>query len=135
MKSIIILGSTGSIGTNTLDIVQRFPDEFRVVGLTAGGNIDKLEAQIRSFKPKAVAVSTESSAAALRTRCAGLPVEILAGEDGISQVAAMPGKRCLTCRGSRCVRSRNTLGCRVSSIWLTIARLTMSRGASSPRGS
>ena len=63
MKSIIILGSTGSIGTNTLDIVQRFPEEFRVVGLTAGSNIDKLEAQIRQFKPNAVAVSTESSAA------------------------------------------------------------------------
>ncbi|MBH0178465.1 MAG: 1-deoxy-D-xylulose-5-phosphate reductoisomerase [Nitrospira sp.] len=91
MKSIIILGSTGSIGTNTLDIVQRFPEEFRVVGLTAGGNIEKLEAQIRSFNPQVVAVSTESSAAALRTRCAGLPVEILAGEDGIAQVAAMPG--------------------------------------------
>jgi 1-deoxy-D-xylulose-5-phosphate reductoisomerase len=91
MKSIIILGSTGSIGTNTLDIVQRFPEGFRVVGLTAGGNIEKLEAQIRSFKPQVVAVSTESSAAALRTRCAGLPVEILAGEEGIAQVAAMPG--------------------------------------------
>ena len=91
MKSIIILGSTGSIGTNTLYIVQRFPEGFRVVGLTAGGNIEKLEAQIRSFKPQVVAVSTESSAAALRTRCAGLPVEILAGEEGIAQVAAMPG--------------------------------------------
>jgi 1-deoxy-D-xylulose-5-phosphate reductoisomerase len=91
MKSIIILGSTGSIGTNTLDIVQRFPEGFRVVGLTAGGNVEKLEAQIRSFKPQVVAVSTESSAAALRTRCAGLPVEILAGEEGIAQVAAMPG--------------------------------------------
>jgi 1-deoxy-D-xylulose-5-phosphate reductoisomerase len=91
MKSIIILGSTGSIGTNTLDIVQRFPEEFQVVGLTAGGNIDKLEAQIRWFKPKMVAVSTKSSAATLRTRCAGLSVEILAGEDGIAQVAAMPG--------------------------------------------
>jgi 1-deoxy-D-xylulose-5-phosphate reductoisomerase len=90
MKSIIILGSTGSIGTNTLDIVQRFPDDFRVVGLTAGGNIEKLEAQIRAFHPQVVAVSTESSAAALRTRCAGLPVEILAGESGIAQVAAMP---------------------------------------------
>ncbi len=91
MKSIIILGSTGSIGTNTLDIVQRFPEKFRVVGLTAGGNIEKLEAQIRLFNPQVVAVSTESSAAALRTRCAGLPVEILAGEEGIAQVAAMPG--------------------------------------------
>lgn len=91
MKSIIILGSTGSIGTNTLDIVQRFPEDFRVVGMTAGGNVEKLEAQIRSFNPQVVAVSTESSAAALRTRCAGLPVEILAGEEGIAQVAAMPG--------------------------------------------
>lgn len=91
MKSIIILGSTGSIGTNTLDIVQRFPDEFRVIGMTGGGNIEKLEAQIRAFKPHAVAVSTESSATTLRTRCADLPVEILAGEEGIAQVAAMPG--------------------------------------------
>ena len=91
MKTIIILGSTGSIGTNTLDIVRRFPDEFRVVGLTAGGNVDKLEEQIHAFKPKAVAVSTESSAATLRNRCAGLPVEILANEEGITQVAAMPG--------------------------------------------
>ena len=91
MKTIIILGSTGSIGTNTLDIVQRFPEEFRVVGLTAGGNIEKLEEQIRTFKPTAVAVSTESSAATMRKRCVGLPVEILAGEEGITQVAAMPG--------------------------------------------
>lgn len=89
MKSIIILGSTGSIGTNTLDIVQRFPDEFRVVGLTAGNNIDKLEAQIRQFTPIAVAVSTESSATILRNRCADLPVEIMAGEEGITQVASM----------------------------------------------
>lgn len=91
MKSIIILGSTGSIGTNTLDIVQRFPDDFRVVGLTAGGNIEKLEAQIRAFKPRMVAVSSETSAALLRTRCADLHVDILAGEEGIAQVAAMPG--------------------------------------------
>ncbi|MCP9470354.1 MAG: 1-deoxy-D-xylulose-5-phosphate reductoisomerase [Nitrospira sp.] len=91
MKSIIILGSTGSIGTNTLDIVQRFPDDFRVVGLTAGGNIEKLEAQIRAFKPQMVAVSSETSAALLRTRCADLQVDILAGEEGIAQVAAMPG--------------------------------------------
>jgi 1-deoxy-D-xylulose-5-phosphate reductoisomerase len=91
MKTIIILGSTGSIGTNTLDIVRRFPEEFRVVGLTAGGNIEKLEEQITTFKPKAVAVSTEFSAATLRKRCAGLAVEILANEEGIAQVASMPG--------------------------------------------
>jgi len=90
MKSIIILGSTGSIGTNTLDIVRRFPEEFRVVGLTGGNNIDRLEEQIRAFKPQVVAVSAESSAATLRTRCAGLPVEILAGEEGFTHVASVP---------------------------------------------
>ena len=90
MKTIIILGSTGSIGTNTLDIVQRFPSEFRVAGLTAGNNIDKLEEQIRAFAPRVVAVSQEASAATLRQRCAGLPVEILSGEAGIAQVASLP---------------------------------------------
>lgn len=90
MKTIIILGSTGSIGTNTLDIVQRFPSEFRVAGLTAGNNIDKLEEQIRAFAPRVVAVSQEAAAATLRQRCAGLPVEILSGEAGIAQVASLP---------------------------------------------
>lgn len=93
MKSIIILGSTGSIGTNTLDIVRRFPEEFQVIGLTGGGNVEKLDEQIRAFRPKVVAVSTESSAAELRKRCAGLSVEVLAGEQGIAQVAAMPGAK------------------------------------------
>ena len=90
MKSIVILGSTGSIGTNTLDIVRRFPDEFRVVGLTGGSNIERLEEQMRAFKPHAVAVSTESSASLLRSRCADLPIEILSGEYGFTHVAALP---------------------------------------------
>lgn len=90
MKIIIILGSTGSIGTNTLDIVQRFPREFRVAGLTAGNNIDKLEEQIRAFTPRVVAVSQEAAAVTLRQRCADLPVEILSGEAGIAQVASLP---------------------------------------------
>lgn len=90
MKTIIILGSTGSIGTNTLDIVQRFPREFRIAGLTAGNNIDKLEEQIRAFTPRVVAVSHEAAAVTLRQRCADLPVEILSGEAGIAQVASLP---------------------------------------------
>ncbi len=90
MKTISILGSTGSIGTNTLDIVQRFPEEFRVAGLTAGNNIDKLEEQIRIFKPRVVAVSTDAAAATLRQRCADLPVEILSGAKGIEEVASLP---------------------------------------------
>ena len=90
MKTIVILGSTGSIGTNTLDIVDRFPEEFRVAGLTAGSNDEKLEDQIRLFKPRVVALSDASAAARLRQRCADLPVEILAGEEGLIQVASAP---------------------------------------------
>ena len=50
MKTIVILGSTGSIGTSTLDIVDRFPGEFRVAGLTAGSNDEKLEEQMKAQK-------------------------------------------------------------------------------------
>ena len=89
-KAIVILGSTGSIGTSTLDIVDRFPEDFRVAALTAGSNDEKLEEQIRRFKPRLVALSDGFAAARLRQRCAGLPVEILAGEEGLIQVASAP---------------------------------------------
>jgi 1-deoxy-D-xylulose-5-phosphate reductoisomerase len=88
MKTIVILGSTGSIGTNTLDIVDRFPTEFRVAGLTAGSNDALLETQIRRFKPRVVALSDPSAATRLRQRCLDLSVEILAGQEGLVQVAS-----------------------------------------------
>lgn len=90
MKSIVILGSTGSIGTNTLDIVERFPDEFRVVGLTAGNNDEMLAEQIRRFRPQAVAMSTDAAAVRLRQRCSGLPIEIVSGQEGLVRVASLP---------------------------------------------
>ena len=89
MKSIVILGSTGSIGTNTLDIVERFPDQFRVVGLTAGNNDEMLAEQVRRFRPQAVAMSTEAAAARLRQRCTGLPAEIVSGPEGLAKVASL----------------------------------------------
>jgi len=89
MKTIVILGSTGSIGTSTLDIVEHFPDEFRVAGLSAATNDQKLEEQIRRFKPRMVALSNESAAARLTQRCADLPVEILSGTEGVAQVASI----------------------------------------------
>ncbi len=89
MKSIVILGSTGSIGTSTLDIVERFPNDFRVVGLTAGNNVEMLETQVRRFKPRAVAMSNEAAAARLRQRCADHPVEILSGQQGLAKVASL----------------------------------------------
>lgn len=91
MKNIVVLGSTGSIGTNTLDIVQRFPDDFRILGLTAGANDEKLEAQMRQFRPQLVAMSDPAAAARLRARCADLHIEILSGPSGVAEVAEMPG--------------------------------------------
>ena len=90
MKNIVILGSTGSIGTNTLDIVAKFPDRFRVVGLTAGTNDEKLEEQIRLFKPQAVALSDADAARRLADRSRGTGVEVLAGVDGLQKVATLP---------------------------------------------
>lgn len=90
MKTIVILGSTGSIGTNTLDIVDRFPQDFRVIGLTAGSNDDKLEEQIRRVRPAFVALANEAAAARLRQRCADLSVQILSGNEGVAQVAQTP---------------------------------------------
>ncbi|HET9961268.1 MAG TPA: 1-deoxy-D-xylulose-5-phosphate reductoisomerase [Nitrospiraceae bacterium] len=90
MKTIVILGATGSIGTNTLDIVARFPNEFRVAGITAGSNVEKLEEQIRRFRPSVAALANEAAAARLRDLCADLPVRILAGQEGIQEVAQTP---------------------------------------------
>jgi len=90
MKTIVILGSTGSIGTNTLDIVSRFPDQFRVAGLTAGNNDDMLDDQIRRYKPRVVALANDAAAARLRRRCSDVSVEILSGQDGLSHVASLP---------------------------------------------
>ncbi|HKY70890.1 MAG TPA: 1-deoxy-D-xylulose-5-phosphate reductoisomerase [Nitrospira sp.] len=89
MKSIVILGSTGSIGTNTLDIVERFPEEFRIVGLTAGNNDEMLAEQVRRFRPQAVAMSTEAAAHKLGRRCSGLSTEILIGQEGLAKVASL----------------------------------------------
>ncbi|HXN05758.1 MAG TPA: 1-deoxy-D-xylulose-5-phosphate reductoisomerase [Nitrospiria bacterium] len=90
MKKIILLGSTGSIGENTLDIISRFPGKFRVVALSAWKNIDLLEKQICQFLPQIVSVADPASAAVLRDRCRNLPVEIVHGEEGAVRVASCP---------------------------------------------
>lgn len=89
MKAITILGSTGSIGTQTLDIVTHHPEQFRVVGLAAGSNVPLLAEQIRTFKPEIVALGNEAKLAELKEAIASvnpLP-EILVGESGICEVA------------------------------------------------
>ncbi|MBI3607062.1 MAG: 1-deoxy-D-xylulose-5-phosphate reductoisomerase [Nitrospirae bacterium] len=87
-KRLVILGSTGSIGTATLDLVADFPDLFEVVGLAAGRGGDALERQIRRFKPRVVSVSRTEDADRLRAACADLPVDILGGPDAAATVAA-----------------------------------------------
>jgi len=91
MKHIVILGSTGSIGASTLDIVSRFPDHFAILGLTAGTNYEKLEQQIRTFHPRVVALSSDTAAQQLRAGLSNHPVEILSGEKGLCTVASSPG--------------------------------------------
>jgi 1-deoxy-D-xylulose-5-phosphate reductoisomerase len=89
MKAISILGSTGSIGTQTLDIVAQYPEQFRVVGLAAGNNVEMLVRQIRQFKPEIVATCYEEKLPALKEAIASLPnpPKILAGADGVVEVA------------------------------------------------
>ena len=90
MKRIVILGSTGSIGASTLDVVSKFPDRFQVVGLAAGSNDHILENQIREFQPKVVALSCPDAAQRLRARTTTTSVEVLEGEDGLCEVAKIP---------------------------------------------
>ncbi len=89
MKKIAILGSTGSIGTQTLEVVQNNPD-LTVVALAAGSSVDKMEEQIRQFKPLIAAMWTEEAAADLRDRVADMPVKIVSGMDGLLEIAVMP---------------------------------------------
>lgn len=89
MKKIAILGSTGSIGTQTLEIVREQGD-LLVTALAAGSNIALLEEQIREFRPALVSVWDESSAKELRLRTADLQVEVLWGMEGLLAVAAEP---------------------------------------------
>ena len=85
MKRIAILGSTGSIGTQTLDIIKNNPESLSVAALSCGRNLDVLEQQILVHRPGIVCVETESDASALQRRHKELTV--LWGEDGLRQLA------------------------------------------------
>src|SRR3954452_24469196 len=88
MRSLAILGSTGSIGTQALDVVRRNPDRFRVVGLAASTSHELLVGQIREFLPPVVAVADEQSAEELAAKLAGLrAVYIMSGPDAVETLA------------------------------------------------
>lgn len=90
MKKIGILGSTGSIGTQTLEIVREHKD-IEVVALSAGSNIAKLEEQIREFNPKAAVVYDDKRAKELSDNVSDLDVKVLSGMDGLIEIAQMSG--------------------------------------------
>lgn len=87
MKRLAILGSTGSIGVSTLDVVARFPDRFRVAALAAGKNLTRLGEQIRAFRPGLVSVAREADVPALRRIVPDYDGDVLWGADGLHDVA------------------------------------------------
>lgn len=88
MKRIAILGSTGSIGTQALDVIRQHPDRFEAHTLTAGSNARLLIEQAREFRPDAVVIADESRYAEVRDALTDLPIKVYAGSEAICQVAA-----------------------------------------------
>ena len=89
-KRLAILGSTGSVGVNTLEIVQHHPERFAVVGLAAGSNIELLEQQMRRFQPSYVSVFDLQRAKELRERTSDLGIEVFEGSNGACTIASLP---------------------------------------------
>ncbi|MDP3682875.1 MAG: 1-deoxy-D-xylulose-5-phosphate reductoisomerase, partial [Ignavibacteria bacterium] len=87
MKKIAILGSTGSIGINTVDVIRNFPNHFSIEALTVNTRIDLLEKQIDEFHPKVVAVKDEKLSNELK-RKVGNKCQVLSGEEGLLSIAA-----------------------------------------------
>ncbi len=90
MKTVAIIGSTGSIGTAALQVCAAHPEKFRIVGLAAGRNVKKIAEQVRQFQPRLVCLATETAAAALATCLPKRGAEIVWNSAGLKQVATMP---------------------------------------------
>jgi len=96
MKTIAVLGSTGSIGTQTLQVIQSFPDQFRVVGLAAGNNMALLAEQIMRFQPQSVSVSSSEKVAELQFFLPGAALpKILVGGEGLTELAQDSASTCV----------------------------------------
>ena len=88
-QTVAILGSTGSIGTQTLNVIDRHSELFEVYALTAHSNIDLLVEQAKKYRPEVVAIADERHYKTLREALDGLPIKVFAGADSICQIAAM----------------------------------------------
>ncbi len=90
-RTLAVLGSTGSIGTQVVEVVEWLGEGFAIAGLAAGSNIDLLEKQVRRHRPRIVAIASEDAARSFRERVRDLEVEIVSGEAAAAEVAAFPG--------------------------------------------
>lgn len=90
MKNIVLLGSTGSIGTQTLDVVRSYKEDLHVVALAAGNSVEKMEQQIREFSPSYAVMWSEEAAKDLKQRVSDLQVQVLTGMDGLLAISVLP---------------------------------------------
>ena len=86
-KSVTILGSTGSIGCQTIDLIERRPERYRVVALTANRNVEELSRQARTLRPKFVAIADSECYDELKANLSGSGIEVGAGPSGIVEAA------------------------------------------------
>lgn len=90
MKNIVIMGSTGSIGTQTLDVVRAYSDRLHVTALAAGKNVEKMEAQIREFHPSYAVMWEKEAAESLKVKVSDTGTKVLCGMDGLMEIAVCP---------------------------------------------
>lgn len=90
-KRIVVLGSTGSIGTQALDVIERQPDMFELVAITGYNNVDLLVQQAKKYHPKVVVMANNAHYDEVKAALAGLPVEVMGGTGAVKTVAAMDG--------------------------------------------
>ena len=91
-RSVTILGSTGSVGCNTVDLIEREPDKFRVEALVANSSVERLAGQARRLRPKMVAVADETAYGALKDALAGTGIEVGAGPAAVMEAALRPAE-------------------------------------------
>lgn len=94
-KTISILGATGSIGQNVLDVMRQHPERFELVAMSAHRNVARLVEDAKAFKPKAICVSDDAFFKEVKEALAGLPIQLLGGESGLLEMAAMDVDICI----------------------------------------
>ena len=90
MKKVVLLGSTGSIGTQTLEVVSSYSDRLSVVALAAGSNVTMMEQQIRKYKPSYAVMWSEEAAKELREKVKDTEVKVLSGMEGLIEISSLP---------------------------------------------